>query len=66
MKTFTVEVRYSFTGTYTIEAESRKEAIRIAEEDCGCVSPTFHTSNDQQVKDWEFPTHPEVKPVSIS
>jgi hypothetical protein len=66
MKTFTVEVRYSFTGNFTIEAETRAEAIRIAEEDCGCVGPTFHTSNDQHVKNWDFPIHPEVKAVSIS
>jgi hypothetical protein len=66
MKTFTIEVRYSFTGTYQIEAENRKEAIRIAEQDCGCVAPIFQTSNDQAVKNWEFPLHPEVKAVSIS
>lgn len=66
MKTFEVEVRYTFTGTYQIEAKDRKEAIRIAEQDCGCVGPTFQTSNDQAVKDWQFPLHPEAKAVSIS
>jgi len=66
MKTFYVEVRYSFTGSYQIKAETRKEAIRIAEEDCGCSNPTFQTSNDQHVIDWQFPLHPETKAVSTS
>lgn len=66
MKNYSVEVRYSFTGVYQIKAENRKEAIRIAEQDCGCVGPSFQTTNDEQVTNWEFPIHPETTAVSIS
>lgn len=66
MKTFSVEVHYTFIGSYQIQAENRAEAIRIAEQDCGCVGPSFQTTNDEAVKDWNFPLHPEAKAVSIS
>ena len=66
MKTFTIEVRYTFTGTYQVKAENRKEAIRIVENDCGCCGPSHQTTNDEQVKDWDFPIHPEQQLVSIS
>ena len=66
MRTFTVEVRYTFTGVYTIEAETKDEAIKTAETDCGCVNPEFHVANNPKVTQWDFPVHQEVKAVSIS
>lgn len=65
MKTYKLKVTYSFTGTYTIEAESKKEAIRIAGEDCGCANPIYSTINLDQVKDWEFPIHANNKIVKL-
>lgn len=66
MKTFTIEVSYTFTGTYQVNAESKQQAIEIVENSCGCVGPTYHTTlSDEQIPDWEFPVHPETKLVSI-
>ena len=65
MKDYKIRVRYSFEGTFSIEAENWPQAKAIAREHCGMVSGGIHTNNDRHVKDWNFPTHPDVKIIFI-
>lgn len=57
---YKVNVTYEFKGHYVIEAESSAEAERIATEQCGTVLGGIQSTNEAQVKDWEFPSHPEA------
>jgi len=64
MKIYEVETRYSFTGSFFIKADNRREAILKAQQDCGCLLGSVQSSSSD-VLDWNFPVHPEAKVVSI-
>jgi hypothetical protein len=67
MKTYNLEVTFTFRGMVTVKADNRKEAIQTVEEDFGLVmggSP--HTTNDESIVNWDFNMHPEKNLVSIS
>lgn len=67
MKKHRVKVRYIFVGYYDILADDKSEARAVAEQHCGMMMGSgIRTSNDYQVKDWDFPMHPEVKIVSVT
>ena len=60
MKQFKIKVTYTFTGEFVVNADSRKEAKEIVDTNTGLTIGEVHT-NDDDVKDWDFPVHPEVK-----
>jgi hypothetical protein len=55
---FVVETRYVFSGKFFVEADTKKEAERIVDEDCNMtLSGGIHSNCDDV--DWEFDCHPE-------
>lgn len=66
MRKHRIKVRYVFDGHYDIRAENEQDARRIAERDCGLVmGGSIHTSNDEQVVDWDFNMHPTVELMPV-
>lgn len=67
MKRYGRRVRYSFEGTYTITAEDRDEAKRMANNDCGLVlGGNIHTiHDDDEVLDLDFCIHPDTRILSL-
>lgn len=67
METFEVEVHVIFIGTVTIEANSKSEALDIAENSfkVGGLKEVNDCGN-MAITDWNMPFHPEMKLVSIS
>lgn len=60
-------VSFTFTGEVDIVASSKEEAKRIIENDFAMVCGRINTSNDEAVRDWDFPTHPDktIKSIKI-
>jgi hypothetical protein len=67
MKKYSVKTRFTFTGTFFINAGSKEEARKLVENDCGLViGGGIHTAcHSQDEVDWEFPFHPEKQIVNI-
>jgi len=67
MKKFLVETRFVFNGTFEVIAETKEDAIKIVENNCGLVmGGNIHTSSsDEIVTDWNFDTHTKKEIVSI-
>lgn len=66
MKYYEVKTTFNFTGTFKVKADSKEEARRMVEEDCGMTSGSgiHSTLNDHDV-DWNFDVHPDKKIISI-
>jgi len=65
-KEYTVETRFSFTGTFTVKASSKDQAIEYVEKHCGLViGGDIHSTLPEKDITWDFPVHPEKKIVSI-
>ena len=58
MPRFIVPIKYTFSGHFEVEAETIDQARQIVKRDCGVVIENAHTSNDEQVTDWNFDLHP--------
>jgi len=59
MPKYKIDVKYSFLGHYLITADSAKDAVRMAKEDCGCtINAGLHSNLNDEDVDWEFPVHP--------
>lgn len=56
-KSFTVEVFYTFKGNFTIEADSKEQALQIQERDTSVMLGQISAANES-VKDWDFNPHP--------
>lgn len=67
MKRFEVSVRYTFDGHFIVRAASGKEAARMVTAQCGLtLSEGIQTTlGDAECPDWEFPTHPDMRVVTI-
>lgn len=67
MTKYDVKVRYAFEGTYTVVAEDHDEAKQMVSEDCGLVlGGNIHTTlDDEEVLDWNFGTHPDMRILSV-
>ena len=66
MKKHRVKVQFIFDGYFDIVADNGQQAREIANRDCGLVmGGSIYTSNDEQVKDWDFPIHSETNVVSV-
>lgn len=61
MKTYTMEVKVTFTGTIQVKADTKREAREIANRDWGVTINNAHTSNDEHVVDWDMDMTPETK-----
>jgi len=58
-KEFEVDVTFSFSGKVRVRAVDAGEALVVVQRDLGLVlGGNIHTSNDQQVVNWDFDTHP--------
>jgi len=64
MKTYKINVTYTFRGHFIIEAETEQEARDIVFNDCGLNFGEIHTSNPDAVIDWDFDMTPteRIKP----
>lgn len=69
MKKYTLEIKYTFTGTVEVRAESKDEAKRIAKDDFGMVTGNISTSNESSdeneegIVDWDISTHPDTTTI---
>ena len=63
MKNYKVKISYTFTGTVTVNAESKAHATEIVNRDWGMVAGNISCSNestakdDEGVIDWDISTH---------
>jgi len=61
-KQFSIEVKYVFSGKFTVKADSLMDAVMIVKNDCGLVlGRGIHTNANDDVVDWDFDTHPETE-----
>ena len=61
-KKYTIDTKFIFKGTFTVEAETVEEARDLIERDCGLVlGGDIHTSLDDDVINWDFNTHAETE-----
>lgn len=62
MKTYTIPVKFTFTGTFKIKADNRAQAREYAEKHCGMVAGNgIHSTLPYEDVDWDFPVHPDKK-----
>ncbi len=62
MKTYKIPVKYVFSGTFEIKAESAPQAKEYAENHCGLViGGDIHSSLPDDIVDWDFSAHPDKK-----
>jgi hypothetical protein len=61
LKQYKVRTKFTFAGTFIVNAESREEAKQDVEHHCGLVlGGNVHTSlSEEEVPDWEFDVHPD-------
>lgn len=64
MNTYKVKVKLVWEGEVEVESSSMFEARSQAEKHFGAVSPNFHSASPQ-IKDWNFPVHPEKYVKSV-
>lgn len=63
MKKYEIKVSYTFTGTVTVNAESKDRAKEIVNRDFGMVSGNVSCSNESDstenegVSDWDINNH---------
>ena len=59
---FKLDVKFTFNAKVEIEADTREEAIEIANSSFGCVSPNYHESDDRVIE-WDGEVHPSEKTI---
>jgi hypothetical protein len=65
-KSFTVKTRFTFTGTFFINADTKEDARKLVIENCGLVlGGKIHTCLAEEDVDWDFPIHPEKVIVKV-
>jgi hypothetical protein len=63
---FAVKTRFTFTGTFFVNAENKTQAREYAEQHCGLVmGGSVHSSLSAEEVDWDFPAHPEKGVLSV-
>lgn len=65
MLEYKVSVDFTFSGGFTIKAESREQAWEWVAKHCGMVMGSVQSTLPDDSVDWEFPMHPEKKITSI-
>lgn len=59
-KTYTVPVKFIFTGEFRIKADSQEQADEYAQKHCGLtLGGNIHSALPDEDVDWEFGVHPE-------
>lgn len=62
MPKFRVPTQFIFTGWFTVEAESKQEALELVHKNCHLVmGHAIHTSLPDKDVDWNFNIHPDKK-----
>ena len=57
---YAVKTRFSFVGTFFINARNKDEAKEVVEKHCGLVlGRGIHTTLPDDDVDWDFPMHPD-------
>ena len=63
---YAVKTRYTFTGTFFINARNKGEARECVEKHCGLVlGKGISSTLPDDAVDWDFPVHPDVAIVRI-
>jgi hypothetical protein len=67
MKQYEVKTKFTFIGSFIVNAENKEEAKNDVEKHCGLVlGGKVHTSlSDDEVPDWDFPVHPDKTVICI-
>jgi hypothetical protein len=66
MKKFAVKTRYSFTGTFYVNALNEAEAKQSVKDECGLVlGGNIHSCLPDTDVDWDFPVHPDTAILEI-
>lgn len=67
MKTYEVVMTFTFTGTFTLKANSKKQAQHIMEQnsDLALTRDSMETINADGI-DWTFEVKPQKSIVSVS
>jgi hypothetical protein len=67
MKQYAVKTKFTFVGTFTVNAESKEEAKNDVEHHCGLVmGGNIHSSlSKEEIPDWEFDVHPDKVVLSV-
>jgi hypothetical protein len=67
MKQYAVRTKFTFIGTFIVNAENKDEAKSDVERYCGLVmGGTVHTSLSKgEVPDWDFPVHPDKVVLNV-
>lgn len=61
MSKYEVQTKFVFSGTFTVEAESREQAKELVHSQCGLVmGGKIHSTLSDENCDWSFPVHPET------
>mgnify|MGYP006351553889 FL=1 len=66
MKDYKVKIAYTFTGTVTVNADSKAHAKEIVNRDWGMVAGGISCSNESTAKDeegvidWDISTHADI------
>lgn len=67
MKTYNLKVKFVFTGTLDVRADSKKEALEIANRSFGMVAGEISKNelseheDEEGISDWDISTHPDEK-----
>ena len=57
---YAVETKFTFYGSFYVEADSENQAKEFVEQQCGMtMSRGIHSTLGEDIVDWEFDSHPE-------
>lgn len=65
MKTFKVNVSFTFSGTVEVNTTTAKNAREIAESGFGLVLGQPPHANDSRIVDWDIKSHPDREVGSV-
>jgi hypothetical protein len=67
MKQYSVKTKFTFVGTFIVNAKSKHEAKNNVERYCGLViGGDIHTAlSEEEIPDWKFDVHPDKVVLSV-
>jgi hypothetical protein len=65
-KRYAIRTRFTFTGTFLVNADTKAEAKECVKNNCGLdLGGKIHTCLSEEDVDWDFPIHPEKQIIRI-
>ncbi len=65
-KVYKIKTSFTFTGTFSVRAESEGQAREDIEEHCGlCMGGDIHTTLLEEDIDWNFNVHPHKETLGL-